>query len=132
MSATVKPKTFGPVFAFSDGPDTTRYAYDEVSAPVQYPPDGTPVDTLLASLANCIVKSLIWAAKDQGMPLGAFNVKVTGVKAPDLPSRIGVVEILIKADLGADSALAQRIVALAKSVCTVSNTLNCAITVTHA
>ncbi len=131
MSTPAKPRTFGPVFAFSDGADTTRYAYDETSTPTQCPPDGTPVDTMLASLANCIVKSLIWAAKDQGVPLGAFSVRVTGIKATDLPSRLGSVEIVIKADLGADSALAQRCVKVAKSVCTVSNTLNCPITLTH-
>ena len=58
-----------------------------------------------------------------------FAVKVTGKKAPDLPGRVEQMEVVIIGDLADDSALARKIVELAKSICTVSNTLNCTLSV---
>tara|TARA_B110000046_G_scaffold134730_2_gene141029 strand:- start:65 stop:472 length:408 start_codon:yes stop_codon:yes gene_type:complete len=125
----MKPKIFGPVIAFYDGSDTTRYAPDLVSDQSPHLPAGSPVDMLLASLAYCIVKSVEWAAKEHNSGLLPFAVKVTGTKALDLPGRVEQMEVLIIGDLVADFAVAGQIVKLAKSICTVSNTLNCAVTV---
>ena len=119
----MKPKTFGPVIAFYDGSDTTRYAPDLVSDQSPHLPAGSPVDMLLASLAYCIVKSVEWAAKEHNSGLLPFAVKVT------VPGRVEQMEVLIIGDLVADTAVAGQIVKLAKSICTVSNTLNCAVTV---
>jgi uncharacterized OsmC-like protein len=127
MNVKTKPKTFGPVFAFFDGSETPRYASDPASEKSLHPPVGTPVDMLLASLAYCIVKSVEWAAKDHKSSLHSFAVKVTGTKALDLPGRVEKMEIIIIGNLVDDSAVAGQIVKLAKSICTVSNTLNCAV-----
>ena len=123
----IKPKTFGPVVAFYDGSETTRYACHLVSDRSPHPPAGSPVDMLLASLAYCFVKSVEWAAKDHKASLHPFAVKVTGTKALDLPGRVERMDVVIIGDLVDDSLGAGRIVKLAKSICTVSNTLNCAV-----
>ena len=125
----IKPKTFGPVVAFYDGSQTTRYASDLGSEQSLHPPAGSPVDMLLASLSYCIVKSVEWAAKDHKSSLHPFAVKVTGTKALDLPGRVEQMDIIIIGSLVDDSAVAVKIVKLAKSICTVSNTLNCSVSV---
>ena len=56
-------------------------------------------------------------------------VKVTGIKAPDLPGRVETMHITIIGTLAEDASLAARMVRQAKSVCTVSNTLNCEVTI---
>ena len=129
MPVRMKPKTFGPVIAFYDGSEIVRYATDLMSEQSPHPPAGSPVDMLLASLAYCIVKSVEWAAQDHKESLHPFAVKVTGTKALDLPGRVEQVDLTIIGDLVDDSAVAKKIVKLAKSICTVSNTLNCAVTV---
>mgnify|MGYP000238780469 CR=1 FL=1 len=128
MTVGMKPKAFGPVLAFYDRSETVRYATDLVSEKSPRPPAGSPVDMLLASLAYCIVKSVEWAANDHNASLHPFAVKVTGTKALDLPGRVEQMDLTIIGDLVDDSAVAQKIVKLAKSICTVSNTLNCAVT----
>lgn len=129
MTVGMKPKAFGPVFAFYDGSETVCYATDLVSEQSPHPPAGSPVDMLLVSLAYCIVKSVEWAAKDYKASLHPFAVKVTGTKALDLPGRVEQMDLTIIGDLVDDRAVAEKIVKLAKSICTVSNTLNCAVTV---
>ena len=129
MNMKTKPKTFGPVVAFYDWSETTRYASDFMSEKSLHPPAGSPVDMLLASLAYCIVKSVEWAAKDHNASLHSFAVKVTGTKALDLPGRVERMDVIIIGDLVDDSVVAGQIVKLAKSICTVSNTLNCAVVI---
>ena len=129
MTVRMKPKTFGPVFAFYDRSETVCYAADLVSEQSPHPPAGSPVDMLLVSLAYCIVKSVEWAAKDHKASLHPFAVKVTGTKALDLPGRVEQMDLTIIGDLVDDSVVAEKVVKRAKSICTVSNTLNCAVTV---
>ncbi|MFK7836610.1 MAG: OsmC family protein [Sulfitobacter sp.] len=129
MTIRPKPKTFGPLFAHFDGTQTVQYT-NATSAPSPHLPEGTPVDMLLASLAYCMIKSAEWAAKDQGVTLQPFVVKVTGTKALDQPGRIERMDVTLIGDLVEASALAGTIVKQAKAICTVSNTLNCKITVT--
>ena len=131
MIIRMKPKAFGPVLAFYDGSETVCYATDLVSEKSPHPPAGSPVDMLLASLAYCIVKSVEWAAKDHKASLHPFAVKVTGTKALDLPGRVEQMDLTIVGDLVDDTAKADQITAMAKSICTVSNTLNCPVTVTR-
>jgi uncharacterized OsmC-like protein len=129
MALKLKPKSFGPVFALFDGTETTRFAFGDPSNATPHVPIQTPVDTLLASLAFCIVKSVIWAADQQAATLQPFIVKVTGAKAPDLPGRVEKMHITIIGTLVEDGSFAEKIVKQAKSICTVSNTLNCDVTV---
>ncbi|QCO55087.1 OsmC family protein [Pseudorhodobacter turbinis] len=130
MALNARPRKFGPVFAIFDGSDTIQYAYRDVAKASAYPPTHTPVDTLLASLAACILKSVQWAAGQQNAALQPFSVRVEGVKALDDPSRVGSIEITVLGRLVADEALIAPIVEQAKSICTVSNTLNCPVSVT--
>ena len=87
-------------------------------------------DMLLASLAFCMVKSVEWAAKDQGETLLPFSVKVAGTKAPDLPWGVEVMEVTLIGDLVENATATPQIAKLAKSICTVGNTLNCEISLT--
>jgi len=129
MILRMKPKSFGPVFALFDGTDTIRFAFDDPSETTPHPPSQTPVDTLLASLAACIVKSVQMAANQHKATLNPFMVKVTANKAPDPPGRVEQMQITIIGQLVDDGSLAQKLVKQAKAMCTVSNSLNCTVTI---
>ena len=128
MTVKTKTKSFGPVFASSDGTQTVLYS-DATLDRSSHPPDGTPIDMLLASLAYCMVRSVEWAAKDQGAALQPFSVKVLGAKAPNQPGRIEVMTVTLIGDLVDDPTTARQIIKMAKAICTVSNTLNCEVIV---
>jgi len=130
MKIKQKPKTFGPVFAFFDSSNEVQYAITETSERTPHAPPGSPVDMLLASLAFCMVKSVEWAAKDQNERLLPFSVKVAGTKALDQPWRVEVMEVTLFGDLVENAIATPQIAKLAKSICTVSNTLNCQISLT--
>ena len=130
MKIKQKPKTFGPVFAFFDSSNEVQYAITETSERTRHAPPGSPVDMLLASLAFCMVKSVEWAAKDQNERLLPFSVKVAGTKALDQPWRVEVMEVTLFGDLVENAIATPQIAKLAKSICTVSNTLNCQISLT--
>ena len=129
MTLTAKPKSFGPIFASFNGTQTVHYC-DATSERSPHPPDGTPVDMLLASLAYCMVRSVEWAAKSQDVVLHPFSVKVMGRKAANLPGRVEVMTVTLIGDLVDDPNTASEIVKIAKGLCTVSNTLTCEIIVT--
>ena len=129
MAINLKPKLFGPVFATFDGTEITGYAFGDQSQATPYLTTKTPVDALLASLAYCIVVSIEWAANQNKATLQPFMVKVTGIKAPDLPSRIEKMHVSIISAVVADVFLAEKIVGEAKSICTISNTLNCEVSI---
>ena len=95
MALKVKPKTFGPVFVMFDGVDGIQYALSDPSDAGPCPPTQTPVDTLIASLGSCIVKSVQWSAGQRNVALTPFTVKVVGIKAPALPGRIEKMDITI-------------------------------------
>ena len=130
MKIKLKPKTFAPVFAFFDLSNEVQYATTETSERTPYAPPGSPVDMLLASLAFCMVKSVEWAAKDQDETLLPFSVKVAGTKALDLPWRVELMEVTLIGDLVENATATPQIAKLAKSICTVGNTLNCKISLT--
>lgn len=129
MALRMKPKSFGPVFALFDGTDNIQFAFGDPSELTPHPPSQTPVDTLLASLAACIVKSVQMAANQHDATLKSFMVKVTGNKTPDLPGRVEKMQITIIGQLVDDGSLAQKLVKQAKAMCTVSNSLNCTVTI---
>ena len=124
MKIKLRPKTFGPVVACFDFSNEVQYATTETSERTPHAPPGSPVDMLLASLAFCMVKSVEWAAKDQGETLLPFSVKVAGTKAPDLPWGVEVMEVTLIGDLVENATATPQIAKLAKSICTVGNTLN--------
>ncbi|MBR9862622.1 MAG: OsmC family protein [Rhodobacteraceae bacterium] len=123
MALKMKAKPFGPVYVIFDGSDTFQYAYKDVANATPHPPVNSPVDTMLASLGSCIVKSVQWAADQQKVAPQPFQVKVEGLKSLDLPGRVETATITVEGAIVEDAQLAEKIVKQAKSVCTVSNSL---------
>ncbi|SDL44899.1 OsmC family protein [Aliiruegeria lutimaris] len=126
MGIRIKPKSFGPIYVRSNGDGALLYAgQHEVFDAV--PPYAIPVDLLLASVGACIAKSLEIVSAQRGQTLSPFSVEVTGKKATDLPNRLGSVDIRVVGKLTDDADLSVELLRQAKSICTISNTLNCAI-----
>lgn len=123
----IKQKKFGPVYVRYEGNETLLYGTNMMAVDKASPPTKTPVDIMLASLGACIVKSIEWVAAQKKTPLNPFCVEVTGVKAGDLPNRVETLTIRVDNRAVNDPELAETIVAQAKSICTVSNSLNCTV-----
>lgn len=128
MAIRIKAKSFGPI-QVRLGLDGIVLYGGEDGDPSPVPPHDTPVDLLLASLGACIAKSIEMAAAQDRQHLAPFRVEVAARKATDLPNRIGMVDIRIIGRLTEDDGLSARLVRKAKSICTVSNTLNCTINI---
>lgn len=124
MKIKPKIKTYGPIFARADEDGTLMYGYDRASIDNPVPTSKTPAETLLASIAACMVLSIGIVARQKNTQVNPFDVAVTATKAEHLPGRFGRYEVLISAGLHDDPELAQSIAKQAKSVCTVSNSLN--------
>lgn len=82
----------------------------------------SPVEHLLIAVATCFALSCRGALVARQMRWPVFEVKVTGVKALDLPSRLESVGIEVA--FGNDVSLedAESLAAAAKKLCTVTNT----------
>jgi len=130
MVLKVKPKSFGPIFVQFNGSDILQYFHGEVGEFSPAPPVNSPVDTMIAALGSCIVKSIEWAADQRKVALLPFTVRLMGHKSPELPGRVEKVEIAVLGALVADETLTLRILKQAKSICTVSNTMNCDVSLT--
>lgn len=101
----------------------TGGALDVVTAVAE--PGFNPVDLLCASLASCLVLSIKGAVVKLHM-LEMFKgteVSVVAIKAHDGPARVERLEAAVR--IGGDFTETQRaeILALAKDLCTISNTL---------
>lgn len=83
----------------------------------------TPVELLLVSIATCFALSCQAALVLRQQPSTAFEVEVRGSKAPQLPSRLAEVRLDVRFAAGLPAEEALRIAALAKQMCTVTNTL---------
>ncbi len=121
----IKQKKFGPVYVRYDASESLLYGTNMASVDKAAPPTKTPVDIMLASLGACIVKSIEWVAAQKKTPLNPFCVEVTGIKAGDLPNRVETLTIRVDNRAVDDPDLAKSVITQAKSICTVSNSLNC-------
>jgi uncharacterized OsmC-like protein len=126
----LKPKSFGPIYVFYDGGDQISFAFGDPAQKTEYPPNNSPVDTMIASLGSCIVKSMVWSAGQHKAELRKFHVVVTAIKAADLPARVGKISLTLVGAFVDDEALAPTIIKQAKSVCTVSNSMTCDVEIT--
>ena len=122
------PKTFGPVFVEFDGLDSVQFALADPTQLSDRPAIDTPVDVLLASVGHCIVKSIQWAANQREINLNAFSVEIIGTKALNVPNRLAKIDMAIIGQIVDDTQLSQRILQQAKAICTVSNSMNCDVT----
>jgi uncharacterized OsmC-like protein len=84
----------------------------------------TPVDLLLVSVGTCFALSCHAAFTMRKLPRIGLEVVVTGSKAPDPPSRLAHVELDVAFDRGLSNEDARAVAALAKQLCTVTNTLS--------
>lgn len=128
MVLKVKPKSFGPIFVIYDGTAQLGYASGEDAKAQPHPVDGSPVETMLASLGACIVRSVEWAASQNKTALQPFQVKVTAMKSAELPGQLETAEVTVIGNPAADADLGAKIVKQAKSYCTVSNSMNTEVT----
>ena len=126
MAIRMKPKSFGPVRVRFEGGGALLFSRNSEDFDTALP-IGTPVDILLLSLGACIAKSLEIVAVQGKTHLSPFTVEVTGQKATDLPNRVSSVRIRVLGRLTEDADQSAELLRQAKSICTVSNSLNCAI-----
>lgn len=127
----LKPKLFGPIWAEYDGSDTVKFTHSKQSGPDMSFAKNSPVDTLLASLGHCIVMSIQWAAAQRKIDLMPFKVEVLGTKALDELGRLQKIDVAVLGSFVDDTGLSERILKQAKAICTVSNSLNCDVTVSQ-
>lgn len=83
----------------------------------------TPVELLLVSIGTCFALSSLSAFPLRQQPVTALEIKVTGTKAAQLPSRLAEVRLEIRFGESVPAAEAHRIATLAKQMCTVTNTI---------
>ena len=124
MQIKVKPKTFGPIFVHIDRERFLHYGRAEDVIDQISPPTDSPAETLLFALAACIAISLHIEAEKSGLTLDAFRVRAACKKAGDLPNRFDQFEVSVPSSIADDYKSAEQLLNAAKSICTVSNTLN--------
>jgi uncharacterized OsmC-like protein len=83
----------------------------------------TPVDLLLASIGTCFALSCQAALTARALERVAFEVSVTGHKAPEPPSRLAYIGLEVDFDARLPPADARAVTASAEELCTVTNTL---------
>ncbi len=114
-SIQVASPVSGPLQVRRDGAplDLNHIGADQVS----------PVELLLASVATCFALSCHAAFALRHQQSTAFEVEVRGSKAPQLPNRLAEVRVDIRFGAGLAAEERHRIAALAKQMCTVTNTM---------
>ena len=124
MPIRMKPKSYGPVFVRSAADGSLRYGDSAGTIDREHPISGSPAETLLSAIGACMVLSIaIVAARDETV-LNPFFVEVRAMKSEQPPSHFGQYQIRVSAELTTDRQVAEAIVKSAKSVCTISNSLN--------
>ncbi len=130
MTIKIKPKSFGPVFVivnqegkleFTENLDQTGQNNLDISS---------PAISLLYSLGSCVALSLQGAAASKKTSLQPFHVTVSSEKARDLPFRFEDFKVHVSGKFVEDDVLARELLDKAKTLCTVSNTLNARISLT--
>jgi uncharacterized OsmC-like protein len=89
----------------------------------------TPVEYLLIGAAACFAMSLEGARRAQGLAAAGFEVTAIGTKGPVAPSQLGALHLRVCIAGDIDPAALPGLVAAAKDLCTVTNTLGAAPTV---
>jgi uncharacterized OsmC-like protein len=83
----------------------------------------TPVEILLTSIGMCFALSCHAAFALRALRRISFEVRVSGRKAPQLPSRLANVQLEVIFDPGLPTEEGLALAAVAKQLCTVTNTL---------
>ena len=130
MKIKLKPKSFGPVYVKIDQSGKLEFGKTLEQAGQVSPDISSPAISLLYSLGSCIAISLQMAATSRKVTLNPFFVKVSSAKAADLPNRFENFKVSVANHIIDDKELAKELLAKAKSLCTVSNTLNTSVELT--
>lgn len=120
----IKFKSFGPVYVKLNQEGKLEFGESLEKISQAAPEISSPAVSMLYSLASCIALSLQIVAQNKKTTLQPFLLKAASKKAADLPSRFGVFTVSVSDDLVEDRVLAEQLLEKAKSICTVSNTLN--------
>lgn len=129
MALNIRPKRFGPVFVRRDAAGVVSFAAEAMGPGQPYPPADKPVLTLMAAVGHCMVESIRIVAGQKNAEIGPFAISVASEKSLDAPGRLQSLTISVHGRIVPDPALRQALVAEAKAICTVSNSLNSAITI---
>ncbi len=129
MALKIRPKRFGPVFVRFDGVGGVTFATDANGPDQLHPPYDKPVLTMMASVGHCLVESIRIVASRENAEIAPFAISVVSEKALDMPGRLQSIRCLVHGKLPDTPGGASNLVKQAKAICTVSNTLNCDITV---
>lgn len=124
----LKPKRFGPVQVRLDAQGAVSFATSDADPGQPHPPGDKPVLTLMASVGHCLVESIRIVAGRQGQGLAPFAISVRAEKSLDLPGRLQSLHCTVSGPVLVDPRAVPAVLAEAKSICTVSNTLNAEIT----
>ncbi|MFT6307571.1 MAG: putative OsmC-like protein [Gammaproteobacteria bacterium] len=95
------------------------------------PDNSSPSDLLLSALGSCIYISLGMAATSLTLSVSNLTVHVTAEKAQSLPHRIDRFDVMVSFDFDGSINDREQILTKTKELCTVSNTLDAAITMQY-
>ena len=113
-SITTHAASDGALAVHRDGAPLAGLAFDQL----------TPVELLLIAVGNCFALSCHAAMAARQLARVPLEVRVTGTKALQLPSRLATIDVRIAFSGQVPPAEAEAIAAHAKRLCTVSNTLS--------
>ena len=119
-SITTRSASDGALAVHRNGAPLAGLAFDRL----------TPVELLLIAVGNCFALSCHAAMAARQLARVALQVRVTGTKAVQLPSRLATVDVRIAFSGQVPAAEAEAIAAHAKRLCTVSNTLSAQVSCT--
>jgi uncharacterized OsmC-like protein len=83
----------------------------------------SPVQILLVSVATCFALSCRAALRARRLPLGSLEVRVSGEKALEKPSRLALIQVGVRFGDRLTEEDAAAVARDAKALCTVTNTL---------
>ena len=124
MAIRMKPTSYGPVFVRPTEDGALRYGDTAAAIDQAHPPAGSPAEILLSAIGACMVLSIGIVAGRDGTPLNPFHVEVRATKSEQPPSHFGRYEVRVSGGLVPDPEAAETIAKQAKSICTISNSLN--------
>lgn len=124
MAIKLKAKSYGPIYVIANQHGELRYSEDLEAETSASPDISSPAISLLYSLGSCIAISLAMVAQREKIQLADFYLMLSADKASDLPNRFGSFTVAVSATMLADKNKAHDLIKKAKSICTVSNTLN--------
>ena len=124
MAIRMKPTSYGPVFVRAVADGSLRYGSEAGKIDHPHPLSGSPAEILLSAIGACMVLSIGIVAARDATALNPFHVEVGATKSEQPPSHFGRYQVRVVGALVADPEVAEALAKRAKSICTISNSLN--------